>query len=101
MEHLVVALHSHAFISLSLLLVFALLGLQQLAVADSLLEDVIGWCIGLLCAWIPIYLLLMQKRAYAQGWPMTLIKYGVLGTIYMVLLSFGIAAAAAASRVWM
>ncbi|MES2858362.1 MAG: DUF3667 domain-containing protein [Pseudomonadota bacterium] len=101
MEHLVVALHSHAFISLSLLLVFALLGLQHLAVPDSLLQDLLGWCIGLLCAWIPVYLLLMQKRVYAQEWPMTLLKYGVLGTIYMVLLSFGIAAAAAASLVWM
>ncbi len=101
MEHLVVALHSHAFISLSLLLVFALLGVQHFAVADSFLHGLAGWCIGLLCAWIPIYLLLMQKRVYAQGWPMTLLKYGVLGTIYMVMLSFGIAAAAAASLVWM
>ena len=101
MEHLVVALHSHAFISLTLLLVFALLGLQNLAVADSFLYHLAGWCIGLLCAWIPIYLLVMQKRVYAQGWPMTLIKYGILGTIYMVMLSFGIAAAAAASLVWM
>lgn len=101
MEHLVVALHSHAFISLSLLLVFALMGLQQLAVADSLLENLMGWGIGLLCAWIPVYLLLMQKRVYAQGWPMTLFKYSVLGIIYMVLLAFGIAAAAAASLVWM
>lgn len=101
MEHLVVALHSHAFISLSLLLVFALMGLQHLTVADSLLENLLGWGIGLLCAWIPVYLLLMQKRVYAQGWPMTLFKYSVLGIIYMVLLAFGIAAAAAASLVWM
>ena len=101
MEHLVVALHSHAFISLTLLLVFALLGLQHLAVADSFLHDLAGWCIGLLTAWVPVYLLLMQKRVYAQGWPMTLIKYGVVGTIYLVLLTFGIAAAAAASLVWM
>ncbi len=101
MEHLVVALHSHAFISLTLLLVFALLGLQHLAVADSFLRDLAGWCIGLLCAWVPVHLLLMQKRVYAQGWPMTLIKFGVVGTIYLVLLTFGIAAAAAASLVWM
>jgi hypothetical protein len=38
---------------------------------------------------MPIYLLLMQKRVYRQGWIMTLIKYGVLGGCYMVLLSIG------------
>ncbi len=101
MEHLVVALHSHAFISLTLLLVFALASLQGLAVAGSFLHNLAGWSIGLLCAWVPVYLLLMQKRVYAQGWPMTLFKYGVVGTIYMVLLAFGVAAAAAASLVWM
>ena len=101
MEHLVVALHSHAFISLVLLMVFALLGLQHVAVAGSFLFDVAGWCMGLLVAWIPIYLLLMQKRVYAQGWPITLFKFGLLGTIYMILLGFGIVAAAAASLVWM
>ena len=43
----------------------------------------------------------MQKRVYAQGWPMTLLKYWALGTVYMVLLSLAIVAAAAASLVWM
>ena len=28
---------------------------------------------------MPLYLLLMQKRVYGQGWPMTLLKYMVLG----------------------
>ena len=50
---------------------------------------------------MPVYLLLMQKRVYAQGWPMTLLKYFVLGTCYMILLGFAISAAAIASLVWM
>ena len=100
MEHLVVALHSHAFLSLVLLLVFACLALQEWAGAGAL-KTALGWPVGLLVAWVPIYLLLMQKRVYGQGWPMTLLKYSVLGTVYMVLLSFAIAAAAAASLVWM
>ena len=33
----------------------------------------------------------MQKRVYGQGWPMTLLKYSVLGWCYVVLLSFGAA----------
>jgi hypothetical protein len=101
MEHLVVALHSHAFMSLELLLVFAMLGVQHLAPDHSFLEDASGWAMGLLIAWIPLYLLLMQKRVYAQGWVMTLLKFFVLGTVYSILLSLAIAAAAAASLVWM
>ena len=92
--------HSNAFISLCVDGVRPA-GPSHLALADSFLHDLAGWGIFLLCAWMPIYLLLMQKRVYAQGWPMTVCKFGVLGTIYMVLLSFGIAAAAAASLVWM
>ncbi len=101
MEHVVVALHSHAFLSLDLLLVFGCMLLQRLVPDDGLLDDLLGWCIGLLVAWAPAYLLLMQKRVYAQGWPMTLLKFWLLGTVYMVLLSLAIVAAAAASLVWM
>lgn len=101
MEHLVVALHSHAFMSLELLLIFAMLGVQHLVPGGSFLHNAAGLVIGLLIAWIPLYLLLMQKRVYAQGWTMTLLKFFVLGTVYSILLSLAIAVAAAASLVWM
>ena len=101
MEHLVVSLHSHAFLSLNLLLVFACMALQRLVPANGLATDLLGWCIGLLITWMPIYLLLMQKRVYGQGWPMTLLKYFALGTAYMTLLGFAISGAAIASLVWM
>ena len=101
MEHLVVALHSHAFMSLELLLIFGMLGVQRIMPADSFLADVTSLVIGLLIAWIPVYLLLMQKRVYAQGWSMTLLKFFVLGTVYSILLSLAILGAAAASLVWM
>ena len=50
---------------------------------------------------MPLYLLLMQKRVYGQGWIMTLLKYLVLGICYLVLLSFGAAFTVLASVVWM
>ena len=50
---------------------------------------------------MPVYLLLMQKRVYPQGWLMTLLKYFVLGTCYTVLLSFAIFASAAIGLVSM
>ena len=101
MEHLVVSLHSHAFLSLDLLLVFGCMALQRLVASGGVIDGILDWCVGLLIAWMPIYLLLMQKRVYGQGWTMTLVKYFVLGTCYMTLLGFAISGAAIASLVWM
>ena len=102
MEHLVVALHSHAFLCLDLLLVLLVRALAHwLAPGEGALATLFGWIEGLLVAWMPLYLLLMQKRVYAQGWIMTLLKYCVLGTCYTVLLSFAILASMAIGLVAM
>jgi hypothetical protein len=94
MEHLVIALHSHAFLCLDLLLLLLVRALAHwLAPGEGALSTLFAWAEGLLLAWMPAYLLLMQKRVYAQGWPMTVLKYFVLGTCYVVLLSFAILAA--------
>lgn len=93
MEHLIVALHSHAFLCLSVMLILLVLALEQwLAPQSPALQTLFDWTEGLLSAWIPVYLLLMQKRVYEQGWPMTLLKYLALGLCYMILLSFAMAA---------
>lgn len=97
MEHLIVALHSHAFLCMALLLVFALMALGD---ALPALGGVTGPVEAALFAWMPVYLLLMQKRVYAQGWLMTLLKYCVLGVCYVVLLSFGVGFTIVASLVW-
>jgi hypothetical protein len=94
MEHLIVALHSHAFISLALVLVLGLKWLQDwVAPHAGGLNTVFGWAVALTALWIPVYLLLMQKRVYGQGWIMTVLKYFVLGVCYSVLLSIGLVAA--------
>ncbi len=101
MEHLIVALHSHAFLCLSLLLVFlAMAAREWLAPASGVLHWLLGLVEVVLFAWMPIYLLLMQKRVYGQGWTMTLVKYCVLGFSYTVLLSLGAAMTILASLVW-
>ncbi|MDQ2702294.1 MAG: DUF3667 domain-containing protein [Pseudomonadota bacterium] len=97
MEHLIVALHSHAFLCLAVLL--ALL-LSMLGDAVPALSTPVGWTEALLLLWMPIYLLLMQKRVYRQGWIMTVLKYGVIGICYSILLSFGVAATILFSLVW-
>ncbi|HEY2395443.1 MAG TPA: DUF3667 domain-containing protein [Rudaea sp.] len=94
MEHVMVALHSHSFIFLSLLLI-TLAGLASSAVSTSApwLSALLGWVIFALGWWLPIYLLIMQKRVYRQGWFMTVIKYLTIGLCYTILVSFGIVAA--------
>jgi hypothetical protein len=92
MEHLIVAMHSHAFLMLSMLVLLALGVLRQLlqphaawlAVPFYLLETA-AWI------WIFVYLWLMQKRVYRQGWFMTNLKYWSLGFCYTILLGIGFA----------
>src|SRR5690606_29771927 len=83
MEHLLVALHSHAFLCLTMLLMLLVMALQRwLAPDPGVLRTTFIWIEVLLWCWMPVYLLLMQKRAYGQGWIMTFLKYSVLGFCY-------------------
>jgi hypothetical protein len=94
MEHLMVALHSHAFIFMSLLLlaiVQLLLGWAATNAAAAL--PLLKFLRAAMWTWLPIYLFLMQKRVYRQGWIMTTLKYGVVGICYVVMLSIGLAGA--------
>ena len=88
-EHLIVALHSHSFLCAGLLLALLLDAMAGWTAAVPWLSAPLGWAEFALIAWLPIYLLLMQKRVYGQGWLMTLFKYGVLGTCYFVLVTVG------------
>lgn len=86
LEHLVVALYSHAFLVLGLLAMFVLVGLSRwFAPQAGAAGTLIGLAEGLLWCWMAIYLLLMQKRVYRQGWPMTAFKYFLMGNLYLVL----------------
>jgi hypothetical protein len=87
MEHLIVSLHSHAFMFLVLLL-YLLLGMLSswlkphaawTGVVLALVQTVLVW-------WVPVYLLIMQKRIYRQGWPMTVVKWWFIGWFYFWLL---------------
>lgn len=102
MEHLIVALHSHAFLCLALLLQFGLGALEgRLAPDDGLLRSTFNLLQTALWIWMPLYLLLMQKRVYAQGWAMTLLKYSLLGICYFTLLTFGAVFTVLATLVWL
>jgi hypothetical protein len=69
---------------------FLLVGLDHwLAPQLPWTGPVIGLLEAALWIWMPLYLLLMQKRVYAQRWPMTLFKYLLLGGLYFMLVMFG------------
>jgi hypothetical protein len=99
MEHFIVALHSHAFLCFALLLVLVCNGLQ--GVAATWMRMPLGWMQFLLIVWMPIYLLLMQKRVYQQGWIMTVLKFGSIGIAYTILLALGAALSLLVKFVWL
>jgi Protein of unknown function (DUF3667) len=94
-EHLIVALHSHSFIYLSVILTLLLQLLRS--PGHPTLDFAIHTLKIIVLIWIPIYLFLMQKRVYQQGWFMTTIKFGSVGICYLFLLAFSVAGAAVAS----
>lgn len=87
-EHLLVALHSHAFIAFTLLIILGLAVLSSALSGTPRLAGAADWIAAALWIWIPVTLLLTQKRVYGQGWSMTLLKFAIIGTCYMVLLVF-------------
>jgi len=89
MEHLIVALHSHSFLALSGLLLVAVSQGQTL-LAEGFWHSVCGIGYVLIWLWIPVYLLIAQKRIYRQGWVMAVLSYGLIVIGYDVLLAFGV-----------
>lgn len=90
MEHVIVAMHSQAFLMLSMLVLVALYLLRGwLAPHAAWLATVSGLLIAAAWIWMFVYLFLMQKRVYRQGWFMTTVKYWMIGWCYTVLVGFG------------
>ena len=100
MEHFIVALHSHAFLCFALLLVLILNGLAGVT-PSPWMHAPLEWMKVALIVWMPLYVLLMQKRVYGQGWIMTTLKYSVLGLTYMVMLSIGATLSLLVKLVWL
>lgn len=91
MEHLVIALYSHVFLLMALTAVFVLMAVSGwVGPHAGWLAVCLNVAVGLLLTWMPIYLLLMQKRVYGQGWPMTLVKYSAIGMVYVNLLAWAV-----------
>ncbi|WP_226646938.1 DUF3667 domain-containing protein [Microbulbifer variabilis] len=89
MEHIIVSMHSHAFLCLILLLETLTFWVEEWLEHYAWIEALCYGVMLMLIFWIPIYLLRMQKRVYAQDWGATLIKFFSLGIVYPILLMLG------------
>lgn len=85
LEHLVVALYSHAFMLLVLLVTFVMLLVRSAVPAGGVAASVAGGVQTLAWVALPVYLFAMQYRVYRQHWLLTVAKYLALGAAYMVM----------------
>ena len=90
LEHLIFALHNHAFIFVIILLMtlINLVTEWQEPSGDGPVTVAAGVAKTVMMIWVPVYLLVSLKRVYRQGWWLTLSKYTAIGVSYLVLLGF-------------
>lgn len=100
-EHLIFALHNHAFLFVSLtLILLAGIGKSLLtANGHQGAADAMMWVMIVIGCWIPLYLFISLRVAYRQNWLLTICKYGLIGLSYLALLLFVTTGVAIASFV--
>ena len=86
MEHLIVALHSHCFIFLSLLLLIIFSSIDERLYQASWYKDALGYISIALIIWMPLNIYITQKRIYAQGYFITTLKFIFIGVSYFAML---------------
>ena len=100
-EHLIYALHNHAFLFVSLtLILLAEVGESMFAANNHpAAATAMSWLMIVIGAWIPLYMLISLRVVYRQGWPMTICKFGLIAFSYMTLLTIVTGGGAIASFV--
>jgi hypothetical protein len=82
-DHLMYALHIHAFAYIGIMLiVLATLGLNRVVPGP-----IANWAIALLWIWFAIQIFLSIRRVYRQGWFISVIKFCLGGVAYLIVLS--------------
>lgn len=86
-DHLIYALHTHAFAYLAIMLIIsATMGLFR--IVPSTLA---GWIVALLWTLFAIQIFLSIRRVYKQGWFFSVFKFFVGGFVYLIVLSLALA----------
>jgi Protein of unknown function (DUF3667) len=87
-DHLIYALHIHTFAYVGIILiVLATIGLNRMAPAP-----IAGWSVALLWIAFVLQIFLSIRRVYRQGWFISIIKFLFGGFVYLIVLSFALAA---------
>lgn len=86
-EHIVVALHTHAFLLLATSIIIGVSALKTMFAHLGFAAGGLGWMVTVLLWWMPIYLLITQKRFYQQSWPVTVLKFSLLGLFYSIIIT--------------
>jgi len=100
-EHLIHALHNHAFLFVVFILMIladAVAGWVEPA-GKGIWTGAAGWIDAVFLVWIPLYLLISLKKVYQQRWLLTLAKFSLIGVSYIGLLATVTSAAAVAGFV--
>jgi hypothetical protein len=87
-EHLIFALHNHAFIFISLILILLANETGTLLAGYGYLAAATGteWVAVAISIWIPLYMLISLRVVYQQNWVLTFGKFTVIGLSYLTLL---------------
>ncbi len=100
-EHLIFALHNHAFIFVSLIFILLANVTGDLLTKYGYLKAASGaeWLMIIIGIWIPLYMLISLRVVYQQNWALTIGKFSVIGLSYLTLLIFVTSGVAIASFV--
>lgn len=100
-EHLIFALHNHAFIFVTaiILILLSVFTEWREPAGEGPVTTAMYWVKTIIITWIPIYMLLSLKRVYQQGWGLTLAKYAAVSISYLMLLAIATAFVAVLSFV--
>lgn len=92
-EHLIFALHNHAFVFTTFILILLISTVAEWRepLGEGPLNTAAAWVETILLVWIPVYMLIALKRVYQQGWWLTIGKYMAIGTSYVCILGFATA----------
>jgi hypothetical protein len=89
-EHLIHALHNHAFLFVVFIITLlnnALIGWQDPQGISAFWQS-LTWINTAIYIWIPVYLFISLRTVYQQNWFLTILKFGAIGISYFALLTF-------------
>jgi hypothetical protein len=87
-DHLIYALHIHAFAYLGIMLIVA----TTMGLFRTIPPTLAGWIVGLLWTTFAVQMFLSIRRVYRQRWFFTIFKFFVGGFVYFIVLCMALAA---------